>query len=147
MLTFYPDGTVASRSVMNKGKFNGPSTFYYRDGKVRSSVNQINDAPDGEEREYHPDGKLASLRVYSDNGVLRSEQQYDIKGQLRVQRQWDKRQREQGSFRTWFDDGKPQQLVEYVDGQREGWSRTWGEDGGVEKECRFVKGEGQGCGK
>ena len=145
MLTYYPDGTVASRSVMNQGKFNGPSTFYYRDGKLRSSVNQINDAPDGEEREYHPDGKLASLRVYSDNGVLRSEQQYDAKGVLRVQRQWDKRQREQGSFRTWFDDGKPQQLVEYVDGQREGWSRTWGEDGGVEKECRFVKGEGQGC--
>ena len=83
--------------------------------------------------------------MYSDNGVLRSEQQYDAKGVLRVQRQWDKRQREQGSFRTWFDDGKPQQLVEYVDGQREGWSRTWGEDGGVEKECRFVKGEGQGC--
>lgn len=146
MLTYYPDGTVASRSVMNKGKFNGPSTFYYRDGKLRSTVNQINDAPDGEEREYHPDGKLASLRVYSDNGVLRSEQQYDAQGVLRVQRQWDQRQREQGSFRSWFGDGKPQQLVDYVDGQREGWSRTWREDGDVESECRFVKGEGQGCG-
>ena len=146
MLTYYPDGTVASRNVMHKGKFNGPSAIYYRDGKVRSTVNQINDAPEGEEREYHPDGKLASLRVYSDNGVLRSDQQYNEQGVLRVQRQWDRRQREQGSFRSWYDNGKPQQLVEYVDGQREGWSRTWREDGSVESECRFVKGEGQGCG-
>lgn len=145
MLTYYPDGTVASRNVMNKGKFNGLSTIYYRDGKVRSTVNQINDAPDGEEREYHPDGKLASLRVYSDNGVLRSDQQYNEQGVLRVQRQWDRRQREQGSFRSWYDNGKPQQLVEYVDGQREGWSRTWSEDGMLQRACRFVADKEHDC--
>lgn len=147
MLIYYPDGMVSNRSVMKNGKFNGLSTYYYRDGKVRSTVSHVNDAPDGEEREYYQDGKLSSLRVYSDNGVMRSEQQYDEQGQLRVQRQWDRRQREQGSFRVWHASGKPQQLVEYVDGRREGWSRTWREDGSVEKECRFVKDEGQGCTK
>lgn len=145
MLTYYQDGMVASRSVMNKRRFNGPSTFYHRYGKVRSSVNQINDAPDGEERECHPDGKLASLRVYSDNGVMRTEQQYDEQGQLRVRRQWDRHLREQGSFQIWHAGGKPQQRVEYVDGQREGWSRTWRKDGSVERECRFIKEVGQGC--
>lgn len=39
LLTFYPDAKVASRSVMHKGKFNGSSTYYYRDGKVRSTLN------------------------------------------------------------------------------------------------------------
>ena len=76
LLTFYPDGTVASGSLMTKSKFNGLSTYYCRDGKVRSTTNQVNDAPDGEEREYHPDGRLAGVRVYSDHGVLRSERQY-----------------------------------------------------------------------
>lgn len=51
---------------------------------------------------------------------MRSELLYNTAGVLVTQRQWDKRQREQGSFRSWFDDGTAQHLVEYVDGQREG---------------------------
>ena len=148
LLTFYPDGTVASRSLMTKGKFNGLSTYYYRDGKMRSTINQVNDAPDGEEREYHPDGRLAGVRVYSDHGVLRSERQYGTDGVLLAQMQWNRRQREQGMFRTWHGNGKPKQLVEYVDGVKEGWSRSWRDDGSVESACRFARGEGQGrCGK
>ena len=148
LLTFYPDGAVASRSLMTKGKFNGLSTYYYRDGKVRSTINQVNDAPDGEEREYHPDGRLAGVRVYSDHGVLRSERQYGTDGVLLAQMQWNRRQREQGMFRTWHGNGKPKQLVEYVDGVKEGWSRSWRDDGSVESACRFARGEGQGgCGK
>lgn len=145
LLTYFPDGALASRTAVKQGKFHGPSTFYFRDGKVQSTVSYVMDAPDGEEREYYLNGKVAKKRSYSNNGVLRSEQQYGEQGVLLVQRQWDQRQREQGAFRSWYESGKPQQLIEYVDGVREGWSRTWGEDGTLEKECRFVAGEGQGC--
>lgn len=147
LLTFYPDGTVASRSVMSKGKFNGLSTYYYRDGKVRSTLNQVRDAPDGEELEYHPDGQLAARRLYSDHGVLRSQRQYGAGGVLIAQMQWDRRQREQGAFRTWYDNGKPKQLVEYVDGMKQGWSRTWQDDGSVESACRYLADQEQECGR
>lgn len=144
LLTYFPNGTLASRTAVRQGKFHGLSTFYFRDGKLQSTATYVMDAPDGEELEYYPNGKLAKKRHYSDNGVLRSEQQYSEQGVLLVQRQWDQRQREQGAFRSWYDSGKPQQLIEYVDGVREGWSRTWAEDGTLEKECRFVAGEGCG---
>lgn len=142
LLSYYPDGTVSGRTAISKGKFQGPSALYYPDGSLHISVSHVNDAPDGEELEYHPNGKLAARRTYSDNGVMRSDERYSDTGVLLVQRQWDKRSREQGTFRSWYENGKPQQLIEYVDGVREGWSRTWNSDGTLEKECRFVAGKG-----
>ena len=61
-----------------------------------------------------------------------------------VQKQWNEGGREEGALRSWHANGKPRQLIEYVDGERHGWTRHWREDGSLESECRYVADVAQG---
>ncbi|MNK59100.1 MORN repeat variant [compost metagenome] len=138
LLLFYPDGKVESRSVYVNGTMTGPSTAYFPDGKVQRTANYVDGKPVGDSIEYYPDGKVASKRTHSGHYVLRSEQRFSHAGVLMVQKQWNAGGREEGALRSWFANGKPRQLIEYVDGERQGWTRHWREDGSVESECRYV---------
>ena len=144
LLLFYPDGSVESRSQYVDGIQAGPSTGYFPDGKVQRSANYVDGKPAGDSVEYYADGKVASKRTHSDHYVLRSEQRFSRTGVLIVHKQWNAGGREEGALRSWYADGKPRQLIAYVDGERQGWTRHWREDGSVESECRYVADEAQG---
>jgi antitoxin component YwqK of YwqJK toxin-antitoxin module len=144
MLLFYPDGTVESRSRHDNGIMTGPSTSYFPDGKVRRTANYVDGKPVGESVEYYPDGKVAIKRTHSGHFVLRSTQRFSRTGVLIVHKLWNAGGREEGALRSWYANGKPRQLIEYVDGERQGWTRHWREDGSVESECRYVADEPQG---
>ncbi|NVI83586.1 toxin-antitoxin system YwqK family antitoxin [Janthinobacterium sp. BJB401] len=144
LLLFYPDGTVESRSRYENGIQSGPSTGYFPDGKVQRTTQYVDDKPAGDSVEYYPDGTVASKRSHSGHFVLRSEQRFSRAGVLLVHKQWNDGGREEGALRSWYANGKPRQLIEYVDGERQGWTRHWREDGGLESECRYVADEAQG---
>jgi antitoxin component YwqK of YwqJK toxin-antitoxin module len=144
LLLFYPDGTVESRSQYVNDIMTGPSTGYYPDGKVRRTSNYVNGKPAGDSVEYYPDGKVASKRTHSGHYVLRSEQRFSRAGVLLVHKLWNAGGREEGALRSWYVDGKPRQLIEYADGERDGWTRHWRADGSVESECRYVADVAQG---
>ncbi|MBB5369859.1 MULTISPECIES: toxin-antitoxin system YwqK family antitoxin [unclassified Janthinobacterium] len=145
LLSYFPNGKVASRAQMSKGKFNGLSTDYDDDGAVRSTMMQSNDLPVGEALEFYPDGKVQTRQQYGEQGALRSIRRYSPQGVLVLQRDWDEKLREQGTSRSWYASGKPEHAIEYVNDRREGWSRSWGDDGSVISECRYVAGEAQGA--
>jgi antitoxin component YwqK of YwqJK toxin-antitoxin module len=147
MLTYFPDGKISSRGEMQHGKSNGLSTNYYPDGAVRATMQLVNDLPTGEALEFYPDGKVQSRQQYDDKGVLLSVQRYSQQGVLVLERKWDANMREQGTSRSWHENGKPEQSIEYVNDRRDGWSRKWREDGSLESECQYVAGKAQGgCG-
>ncbi|MGX9713410.1 toxin-antitoxin system YwqK family antitoxin [Janthinobacterium lividum] len=145
LLLFYPDGTVESRSRHDNGIMTGPSTRYFPDGKVQRTANYVDGKPVGESVEYYPDGKVAIKRTHSGHFVLRSTQRFTRSGVLIVHKLWNEGGREEGALRSWYANGKPRQLIEYVDGERQGWTRHWREDGSVESECRYVADEPQGA--
>ena len=148
LLTYFPDGKVAGRTQVSKGKFNGSSAEYYPDGAVRASMTLVNDLPVGEALEFYPDGKVQSRQQYGDKGGLLSIQRYSPQGVLVLERSWDAQWREQGTSRSWYESGKPEQAIEYVNDRRDGWSRSWREDGSLKSECRYVAGKAQGdCGE
>lgn len=148
LLAYFPDGKVAGRTQVSKGKFNGSSTEYYADGAVRASLTQVDDLPTGVALEFYPDGKVQSRQQYGDGGALRKLQRYSPHGVLVLERNWDKQLREQGTSRSWYESGKPEQSIDYVNDRRDGWSRRWREDGSLESECRYVAGKAQdGCGE
>lgn len=144
LLLFYPDGAVDSRSQYVNGIMTGPGIGYFPDGKVRRTANYVDGKPAGDSVEYYPDGKVASKRTHSGHYVLRSEQRFSRAGVLLVDKRWNAGGREEGALRSWYADGKPRQLIEYVDGERQGWTRHWNEDGSVESECRYVADVAQG---
>ena len=148
LLTYFPDGKVAGRTQVSKGKFNGSSAEYYPDGAVRASMTLVNDLQVGEALEFYPDGKVKSRQQYGDKGGLLSLQRYSPQGVLVLERRWDAQWREQGTSRSWYESGKPEQAIEYVNDQRDGWSRSWREDGSLKNECLYVAGKAQGdCGE
>ncbi|MGK5047942.1 toxin-antitoxin system YwqK family antitoxin [Janthinobacterium sp. GB4P2] len=148
LLAYFPDGKVAGRTQVSKGKFNGSTTDYYPDGAVRSSMTQRNDLPVGEALEFYPDGKVQTRQQYGDDGGLLSVQRYSPQGVLVLERRWDAKLREQGTSRSWYESGTPEQSIEYVNDRRDGWSRSWREDGSLKNECRYVAGKAQGdCGE
>ncbi|QKY03504.1 hypothetical protein G3257_15435 [Janthinobacterium lividum] len=145
LLLFYPDGAVQSRRQYVNGIIKGPSTGYFPDGKVQRTTNYVDGQPAGESVEYYPDGKVAIKRTHSGHFVLRSTQRFSRTGVLIVHKLWNEGGREEGALRSWYANGKPRQLIEYVDGERQGWTRHWREDGSVESECRYVADEPQGA--
>ena len=148
LLTYFPDGKVAGRTQVSKGKFNGSSAEYYPDGAVRASMTLVNDLPVGEALEFYPDGQVQSRQQYGDKGGLLSIQRYSPQGVLVLERRWDAQWREQGTSRSWYESGKPEQAIDYVNDRRDGWSRSWREDGSLKNECRYVAGKAQGdCGE
>jgi len=148
LLAYFPDGKVAGRTQVSKGKFNGSSAEYYPDGAVRASMTLVNDLPVGEALEFSPDGKVQSRQQYGDKGGLLSLQRYSPQGVLVLERRWDAQLREQGTSRSWYESGKPEQAIDYVNDRRDGWSRSWREDGSLKNECRYVAGKAQGdCGE
>ena len=148
LLAYFPDGKVAGRTQVSKGKFNGSSAEYYPDGAVRASMTLVNDLPVGEALEFYPDGKVQSRQQYGDKGGLLSIQRYSPQGVLVLERRWDAQLREQGTSRSWYESGKPEQAIDYVNDRRDGWSRSWREDGSLKNECRYVAGKAQGdCGE
>ena len=148
LLAYFPDGKVAGRTQVSKGKFNGSSAEYYPDGAVRASMTLVNDLPVGEALELYPDGKVQSRQQYGDKGGLLSIQRYSPQGVLVLERRWDAQWREQGTSRSWYENGKPEQAIDYVNDRRDGWSRSWREDGSLKNECRYVAGKAQGdCGE
>ena len=148
MLTYFPDGRISSRSAMKEGKYNGLTTNYYADGAVRGTMTLRNDLPTGEALEFYPDGKVQSRQQYADDGGLLSLQRYSLQGVLVLERRWDAQLREQGTSRSWYESGKPEQSIDYVNDRRDGWSRSWHEDGRLKSECRYVAGKAQGgCGE
>ncbi|WP_193317248.1 toxin-antitoxin system YwqK family antitoxin [Janthinobacterium sp. FT14W] len=144
LLLFYPDGAVQSRRQYVNGIITGPSTGYFPDGKVQRTTHYVDGQPAGESVEYYPDGKVASKRTHSGRNILRSEQRFSRAGVLIVHKQWNGGGREEGALRSWYADGKPKQLIEYADGERQGWTRHWRADGSVESECRYLADVPQG---
>ena len=147
LLTYFPDGKVSSRSETKRGKSNGLTTSYYPDGAVRSTMTEVNNLPTGEALEFYPDGKVQSRQQYGDKGGLLSIQRYSPQGVLVLERKWDQQLREQGTSRSWYESGKPEHSIDYVNDERDGWRRSWREDGSLQIECQYVAGKAQGaCG-
>ena len=147
LLAYFPDGKVSNRTQVSKGKFNGSTTDYYPDGAVHASMTQVNDLPVGEALEFYPDGKVQSRQQYGDGGGLLSVRRYSPQGVLVLERRWDAQLREQGTSRSWYENGKPEHAIDYVNDRRDGWSRSWRDDGSLKSECRYVAGKAQSaCG-
>ncbi|ATD61310.1 hypothetical protein CNX70_14955 [Janthinobacterium svalbardensis] len=148
LLTYFPNGKVSSRSETKRGKSNGLTTNYYPNGAVRSTMTEVNNLPTGEALEFYPDGKVQTRQQYGDKGGLLSVQRYSPKGVLVLERRWDAKLREQGTSRSWYESGKPEHSIDYVNDERDGWRRSWREDGSLQSECRYVAGKAQGdCGE
>lgn len=68
---------VTSLNTYVDGLEDGPQREYYYDGSPRNAFEVANGHAVGESREWHPNGRLARLRIFNDIGWVESEQTWD----------------------------------------------------------------------
>lgn len=95
-ITVYPDGGIASIDFFEKGKWNGPSKYFHRNGQLAlyreirngifhgksygylsngvmiSSSHWLNDKPDGIFETYHDNGELDYAVEYKEGEYIRT---------------------------------------------------------------------------
>jgi antitoxin component YwqK of YwqJK toxin-antitoxin module len=86
-------GALVSLENYEDGLVHGPSWEWYEDGTLRSEGTARRARAVGVWREWHPNGKLACERVFTEDGLARlSVQEWDASGQpTKVRRKDDER--------------------------------------------------------
>ena len=75
-------GAVVSLDMYVDGVQHGPSRAWYEDGTPRSEGTVDMGCPVGLWREWHPNGTLASERLFAENGqTILEDRQWDEEGQ------------------------------------------------------------------
>jgi len=66
---YYKNGQlIADLSTDEYGQNNGPATYYFENGAVKSSGNFLHGLSSGEWKEYNEEGKLTGSVKYDSNG-------------------------------------------------------------------------------
>lgn len=82
-VTYYADGkTMYSKLNYTKGVKNGPSRWYYKNGKVSLYLNYINGKKEGPSMRYYKSGQLMSETKYANDNPIPGLKEYDIDGVL-----------------------------------------------------------------
>lgn len=68
-VTEHLGGKLVSLDVYVDGVQSGPSWEWYQDGTLRSEGTVYKSLARGEAREWHPNGRLGSRKVFSDDGL------------------------------------------------------------------------------
>lgn len=71
---YYPNGQAKAKTDFSPGKIDGPATYYYEDGRIRSKGTWSDYKQVGVWKEYDKDGYLVLTQYYNENGVVEKEE-------------------------------------------------------------------------
>jgi antitoxin component YwqK of YwqJK toxin-antitoxin module len=124
VLQNFASGEVSRRHTEINGKKEGTMTEYYIDGSVRSKRIFKNDLQVGRTEFFYPKGQIKEVQFFSENGL------------------------KHGGDTSFYENGKPQLVMGFKDGKKDGYLRKWSPEGLLVYEARYemdtlveVKGE------
>lgn len=124
----YRRGYILSRENINRrdgaGLKQGKWKFFYPSGSLQLEGTYVNDVRDGYFKEYGPDGKLLSVRKYS-QGVAQEDAKEVSRLEVRV---------------DYYPDGKPRIVGHYFNGIPDGVRREYDEEGKLVRGFFFQEG-------
>jgi hypothetical protein len=77
---YYPTGELEVEEVYSEGKVEGPTNYYYPNGKIQYVVNYKNGVRVGKYKVYSQEGNLLEEREYNESGQLIDYIKVDEKG-------------------------------------------------------------------
>jgi uncharacterized protein len=117
--TFRP-GEVVAETFIDDIK-QGPTTYYYPDGKVRMVVQFVDGLETGVAKEYAPDGSVITYIEYK-KGFMVSRERINHK---------DKNGLKQGRWKFFWDNGLVKIEGTYKDDKKNGYFKEYDENGGL----------------
>ena len=68
---YYPNGQLVGKiNFKINGQIDGPATYYYKDGRIRTTGHFTDGTRTGEWKDYNPIGQLVTIKTYNDKGEL-----------------------------------------------------------------------------
>ncbi len=125
--TTYRQGEVMSENFVNDVK-EGPSTYYYADGKVRLIINFVNGLEEGIARELAPDGTVITYMEYK-KGFLVSRERINRK---------DTKGLKQGRWKYFYDNNTVKLEGVFKDDRKNGYFKDYDENGMLLTVKKFV---------
>jgi antitoxin component YwqK of YwqJK toxin-antitoxin module len=114
------------------GKLNG-LVIKYSDGIIRESVEHRNDSPNGEFKQYNPEGVLIRKGTFQDGKRHGVEEVYYPNGKLKEKNNYTKSSYD-GVRQEFYANGQMRLEETYVDGRKIGPYKEWTESGQLSKE-------------
>jgi len=125
--TTYRQGETTSENYIDDVK-QGPTTYYYPDGKVRLVINFINGLENGIARELAPDGTVITYMEYK-KGFLVSRERINRK---------DSKGLKQGRWKYFYDNGTVKMEGVFKDDKKYGYFKDYDENGNLLTVKKFV---------
>jgi len=125
--TTYRKGEMTTETYVNDSK-EGPTTYYYPDGKIRLIVNFVDGLENGIARELDTNGMVITYMEYK-RGFLVSRE--------RINRT-DSKGLKQGRWKYFYDDNTVKLEGTYKDGKKNGYFKDYDENGSLLTVKKFV---------
>jgi len=125
--TTYRKGEVTSENYVNDIK-QGPTTYYYPDGKVRLVINFVDGLENGIARELDEDGNVITYMEYK-RGFLVSRERINRK---------DSKGLKQGRWKYFYDDYSIKLEGVYKDDKKNGYFKDYDENGSLLSVKKYV---------
>jgi antitoxin component YwqK of YwqJK toxin-antitoxin module len=145
-LTYYPNGQLKSSTIFVAGKAQGPSPRYFENGAIETIRNNLDGRPDGWLIDHYLSGKTKEKAFY-ESGTRRSYARWIEQGIQTFQWQWDEKNREQGDFKEWYENGQIKEQKSYKDGKLVGFLRTWYDNGQMKSSVEYKDNLALGIGR
>ena len=133
---------TAINIVWNDGKH----ISRYLDGSIASECVTLNNKKEGEQRQWHRNGRLHSTRWWREGEKCGKETTWHLNGKLRLTRFWMKHKKT-GKETRWYWDGKLRLTSVWLKDKKIGKETTWHPNGKLATECFWLKGVREGCRK
>lgn len=137
---YYESGKLFVEGAFKLGVRVGGWTFYHENGQVAKKVTYIDGLPDGKVEIRRVDGTLSYSREYSLGKRVGEWLTYDASGEKRVREEHYVDGKNDGVWKTWYDNGKPWRETSFKDGKRHGVAKEWNDDGTPRLTAEFKEG-------
>ncbi|HUR30730.1 MAG TPA: hypothetical protein VMZ69_04820 [Saprospiraceae bacterium] len=108
----------------------------YGTGQISKRYNLIDGKKEGLMVDYYPDGSLKAERLFRNDTQVDKTTLYYNTGEIK-EVQYYKDGKVQGGDTVFYEDGKPQFLIDYDKGFKHGYVRKWGPDGTLTYEAKY----------
>lgn len=124
------DGALTmSESYVNDTK-DGPTTIYYKDGKVKETIPFVAGKEEGQGFEYDPDGTILTLTQYKMGFIQKSE----------IINRKDKNGLKQGMWKEFYPNGMVKSEVTYTDDKMSGYLKEYSTKGSLLNTTKYING-------
>ncbi|TWT38154.1 MORN repeat variant [Posidoniimonas corsicana] len=141
---FYPNGQQFVDGQYNSGDPAGEWSYWHPNGQLAKKVTYEQGKPTGTIELHREDGTLEARRSFAAGKRDGVWENFAADGETRLAEYAYAEGVPTGTWKWWYESGKPQRELSYQDGKTEGIATEWAEDGSKRAEVPFRDGKRHG---